>query len=146
MRGGVRRQRFSAEPSHSRRRTRRRRKVQAQRGRVALSSLLVLARLRWGLTPPPAGSATGSQPSTPLPSGPRRRGAPASTIPASWAARASPAWLRLGPPRGRWLYDEGPSTECLLEPPRPPRRALLGFPIGWLSLLRLVLFSPSVPC
>lgn len=52
MRGGVRRQRFSAEPSHSRRRTRRRRKVQAQRGRVALSSLLVLARLRWGLTPP----------------------------------------------------------------------------------------------
>ncbi|XP_004399556.1 PREDICTED: uncharacterized protein LOC101365903 [Odobenus rosmarus divergens] len=51
VRGGVWRQLFSAQPSHSSRRTRRRRQVRARRGRGALSGLLDLGRLRRGSAP-----------------------------------------------------------------------------------------------
>lgn len=75
---------------------------------------------------------------------PRLRSAPASAFLAAWAAHASPAWLRLRPRRGHRPYDEGPGADRL-EPPRPPRRGLLRLQIWWLSLLRLVLFFPSIP-
>nr|XP_021545131.1 uncharacterized protein LOC110579801 [Neomonachus schauinslandi] len=71
---------------------------------------------------------------------PRLRSAPASALLAAWAAHASPAWLRLRPRHRHRRYDEGPGADRLLEPPRPPRRGLLGLQIWWLSLLRLVLF------
>lgn len=89
---------------------------------------------------PQAGAAAGSQPSTPCP--------------AARASAALPPPLSLPPGRRTLLLASsraaarpqavrrGAGADHLLEPPRSPRRALLGFQIGWLSLLRLVPFFP----
>lgn len=68
---------------------------------------------------------------------------PPLSLPPGRRTLALPAFLR--PRCGHWPYYRESGTDRLLEPSRPPRRGLLGLQIWWLSLLRLLLFFPSIP-